>query len=311
MDLNFSPQIVKVRRDYNQWVATETLEDYALRFAPKSFRKWPSWLVANTAIGGISFLALEAIGGSLMLTYGFANTFWAIVVVGIIIFLVSLPISYYAAKYNIDMDLLTRGAGFGYIGSTITSLIYASFTFIFLALEATIMAQAIELYWHWNLSLTYLVCSLLIVPLVFFGVTLINPIQLWTQFVWLILLVLPYIVVLYKDPDAWSEWVNLGGELVNICSLCCTLESRCHDRCKKTKLEHQEPDNKDKKALADSWGNRFSKLIRVKIAPPIWLQTPEIFLHISFDFSDYRVLLLGRLLSTNGEDTKQCPNHLR
>ena len=267
MDLNFSPQIVKVRRDYNQWVATETLEDYALRFAPKSFRKWPSWLVANTAIGGISFLALEAIGGSLMLTYGFANTFWAIVVVGIIIFLVSLPISYYAAKYNIDMDLLTRGAGFGYIGSTITSLIYASFTFIFLALEATIMAQAIELYWHWNLSLTYLVCSLLIVPLVFFGVTLINPIQLWTQFVGLILLVLPYIVVLYKDPDAWSEWVNLGGELVNICSLCCTLESRCHDRCKKTKLEHQEPDNKDKKALADSWGNRFSKLIRVKIAP--------------------------------------------
>jgi hypothetical protein len=28
------------------------------------------------------------------------------------------------------MDLLTRGAGFGYIGSTLTSLIYASFTFI-------------------------------------------------------------------------------------------------------------------------------------------------------------------------------------
>jgi hypothetical protein len=39
------------------------------------------------------------------------------------------------------MDLLTRGAGFGYIGSTITSLIYASFTFIFFALEAAIMAS--------------------------------------------------------------------------------------------------------------------------------------------------------------------------
>ena len=33
------------------------------------------------------------------------------------------------------MDLLTRGAGFGYIGSTLTSLIYATFTFIFFALE--------------------------------------------------------------------------------------------------------------------------------------------------------------------------------
>jgi hypothetical protein len=31
-----------------------------------------------------------------------------------------------------------RGAGFGYIGSTITSLIYASFTFIFFAIEAVI-----------------------------------------------------------------------------------------------------------------------------------------------------------------------------
>ena len=38
------------------------------------------------------------------------------------------------------MDLLTRGAGFGYIRSTITSLIDASLTFIFFALEAAIMA---------------------------------------------------------------------------------------------------------------------------------------------------------------------------
>ena len=56
----------------------------------------------------------------------------------LLFFLTSLPISYYAAKYNVDMDLLTRGAGFGYIGSTFTSLIYASFTFIFFALEAAI-----------------------------------------------------------------------------------------------------------------------------------------------------------------------------
>ena len=34
-----------------------------------------------------------------------------------------LPISYYAAKYGVDMDLLTRGAGFGYLGSTLTSLV--------------------------------------------------------------------------------------------------------------------------------------------------------------------------------------------
>ena len=153
MPQKMSSKIVEARRDYNTWVATETLEDYALRFAPKSFRKWSEFVVANTAIGGISFLASEAIGASLAIAYGFANSFWAILVVGAIIFLVGFPISYYAAKYNIDIDLLTRGAGFGYIGSTITSLIYASFTFIFFALEAAIMAQAIQLYFHIPLPL--------------------------------------------------------------------------------------------------------------------------------------------------------------
>jgi len=205
-------KIVKDRRDYNTWVATETLEDYALRFAPKSFRKWPEWLVANTAIGGLSFLALEAIGGSLSVNYGFANSFWAIVVVGIIIFLTGLPITYYAAKYNVDIDLLTRGAGFGYIGSTITSLIYASFTFIFFAIEAAIMAQALELYFHLPLPIGYVVCSLAIIPLVFFGVTLINQLQLWTQPIWLTLMLLSYLCVLYKEPDAFSNWIHFAGQ---------------------------------------------------------------------------------------------------
>ena len=34
-----APQrVVKVRRDYNNWVAQESLEDYALRCTPQSFR---------------------------------------------------------------------------------------------------------------------------------------------------------------------------------------------------------------------------------------------------------------------------------
>ncbi|HAX80404.1 MAG TPA: histidine kinase [Cyanobacteria bacterium UBA11372] len=208
---NHTKIIIKDRREYNSWVASETLEDYALRYTPKSFRKWSEFLVANTAMGGISFLALEAIGGSIAISYGFANSFWAIIVVGAIIFLAGIPICYYASKYNIDMDLLTRGAGFGYIGSTITSLIYASFTFIFFALEAAIMSQALELYFHLPLPIGYIVCSLIIIPLVFFGVTLINQIQLWTQPLWLILMIAPYIFVLYKEPAALSNWFNFAG----------------------------------------------------------------------------------------------------
>ena len=55
-------RIVRVRREYNQRVADETLEDYALRFTARSARRWSVARVANTALGVISFLALEAIG---------------------------------------------------------------------------------------------------------------------------------------------------------------------------------------------------------------------------------------------------------
>ncbi len=204
-------RITRSRRDYNAWVANETLEDYALRYAPPSFRKWSPFIVANTAIGGISFLALEAIGGSLEINYGSANAIGGILVAGVIIFLTGIPISYYAAKYNIDMDLLTRGAGFGYIGSTITSLIYASFTFIFFALEAAIMSQALELYFHLPLAIGYIICSIIIIPLVVFGITLIAQLQLWTQPIWITLMILPYIFVLSKEPESWSNWLNFAG----------------------------------------------------------------------------------------------------
>ncbi|PSB27815.1 ATP-binding protein [Stenomitos frigidus] len=211
MPANPNLKVVQDRRDYNAWVATETIEDYALRFAPKSFRNWSEFLVANTAIGGISAVALEAIGASIAISYGFTNSLWGILLASSIIFLTGLPITYYAAKFNIDMDLLTRGAGFGYIGSTITSLIYASFTFIFFALEAAIMAQALALYFHLPLAIGYVVCSLIIIPLVFFGITLINQLQLWTQPIWLVLMLLPFICILYKEPEALSNWVHFAG----------------------------------------------------------------------------------------------------
>src|SRR5258707_14658879 len=162
-------RIVPIRRDYNRWVANQTLEDYALRFTANSARRWSNFRVANTALGAISFLALEAIGGAITLNYGFTNAIWAITTVSLLIFLTGLPISYYAAKYGVDMDLLTRGAGFGYLGSTITSLIYASFTFIFFAIEAAIMALALQLYFGLPILLCYLLSSLLIIPLVTHG----------------------------------------------------------------------------------------------------------------------------------------------
>lgn len=203
------------RRNYNKLVATDYIEDYALRYSPSSFRNWSELLVANTALGSISFLALEAIGASLAITYGFENAFWGILVASIIIFLMGLPICYHGAKYNIDIDLLTRAAGFGYLGSTITSLIYASFCFIFFALEAAIMAQALFLYTGLPLSIGYALSSIIIIPIVFYGMSSINRLQLITQPLWLTLMLLPFTMILIKQPDILDSVYNFTGSKSN------------------------------------------------------------------------------------------------
>lgn len=204
--------VTRVRRTYNQWVANETLEDFALRFTAHRARKWKARRVANTAIGSISFLALEAIGAALTLSYGFDNAVAAILFTGLILVLTGLPISYHAARSGVDIDLLTRGAGFGYLGSTFTSLIYASFTFIFFALEAAILALALELCFGLPLEIGYLLNALLVIPLVTHGFSRIGAFQKWTQPLWATLQIAPFVALIWYGADI-STWVDHVGRL--------------------------------------------------------------------------------------------------
>jgi hypothetical protein len=154
----------------------------------------------------VSFLALEAIGGSITVNYGFVNGSAAILVVGALILLTSLPIAYYAATYGVDIDLLTRGAGFGYLGSTITSLIYASFTFLFFAIEAAIMSLAFEMCFGIPLFLGYVLSSLIVIPLVTHGITFISRFQFWTQPAWIVLHLIPFCFIAATDSASFERW---------------------------------------------------------------------------------------------------------
>jgi signal transduction histidine kinase/FixJ family two-component response regulator len=207
-----APQrIVPVRREYNRWVSSDTLEDHALRYTPQRTRRMSGWQVANTAFGASSFLILEAIGATLLIEHGFVNAALAILCTGLIIFLAGLPISVTAARHGVDMDLLTRGAGFGYLGSTLTSLIYAAFTFIFFALEAAVMAYALELALGIPPVWAYLMCALVVIPLVTHGVSVISRFQLWTQGLWLGLMALAFVGVWWHEPGAFAELMRHGG----------------------------------------------------------------------------------------------------
>ena len=115
---------------------------------------------------------------------------------------------------------MTRSAGFGYIGSTVTSLIYASFTFTLFALEASIMSLALELYFHIPISIAHIISAVTVIPLVTFGITTISRLQLWTQPLWLVLLITPYVAVFVREPEAVMTlqtyfWIAGSGQGFN------------------------------------------------------------------------------------------------
>ena len=150
-------RIVRERRQYNQWVNSQTLEDYALRYTAGARAQVRRSASATPRSGRSRSSPARPSAAPLTLTYGFANAVWAIAAFAVLMFLIGLPIAHYAARYGVDIDLLTRGAGFGYMGSTITSLIYASFTFLLFSIEASIMSVALHMLfghaaWRWRTS---------------------------------------------------------------------------------------------------------------------------------------------------------------
>lgn len=192
--------------------ADETLEDYTLRYAPRSFRRWSPAVVSITALGGIAYLADFSIGATIGLAHGTQNALLGIALAALVIFLTGLPIAYYCARYNIDLDLLTRGSGFGYYGSVLTSIIFASFTFIFFALEGSIMAQGLLIGLQVPLWLGYILTTLIVIPLVIYGMKALSKLQVWTTPLWLVLMIGPVAWLVISQPQAVANWVQFRGQ---------------------------------------------------------------------------------------------------
>jgi purine-cytosine permease-like protein len=200
--------------DLDTMTATkETLEDYTLRFAPRSYRKWSTGVVGISALGGIAYLADFAIGANIGISYGTTNALWGIAIFAVVIFLTGFPLAYYAARYNMDLDLITRGSGFGYYGSVVTNVIMATFTFIFFALEGSIMAQGLKLGLGIPLWLGYAASTLIIFLLVIYGMKVLSTLQVWTTPLWLVLMVAPFVYLVVTHPDSVGAFFAYQGEV--------------------------------------------------------------------------------------------------
>ena len=211
-ELSQEPPAAAVDADQDQLTATrETLEDYTLRFAPRSYRKWSTRVVGISALGGIAYLADFAIGANIGISYGTTNALAGIAIFAVVIFLTGFPVAYYSARYNIDLDLVTRGSGFGYYGSVVTNVIFATFTFIFFALEGSIMAQGLKLGLGIPLWLGYAASTLIIFPLVIYGMKVLSTLQVWTTPLWLVLMVAPFGYLLISHPESVQQFFAYQG----------------------------------------------------------------------------------------------------
>ncbi|WP_259342833.1 purine-cytosine permease family protein [Corynebacterium falsenii] len=201
---------------------TKGAEDFSLRFAPRHYRRWTPAVVAGSALGGIAYLADFSIGASIGIQHGTGNAIGGILIAAVLIFISSFPLAYYAARYNVDLDLISRGSGFGYMGSILTNLIFVSFTFILFATEGAIMAQGLKVGFGLPLWAGYLVSSLMIIPLVMYGMKILAKLQSWTNPLWLIMMVLPLAYLLIMEPESVSTFMaysGQNGEGVNFASM--------------------------------------------------------------------------------------------
>ncbi len=145
---------------------------------------------------------------------------YAIIVAGIL----GSIIVYLSAKSGMNVNLLSRG-GFGYIGASLTSLIYASNFIMYCAFEGMILVAAIHAYFPaipvWLLIVVF---GSLVIPLNWFGIKQLDKLQKWSLPIFFIFLVAAIIVSFNVSSqyagNFWTympEGVQIGGTALLLC----------------------------------------------------------------------------------------------
>lgn len=183
------------------------MEDYSLRYTPGAFRKWSPWMVFLSCLVGISAMAGYALDAAFVDSFGFGNALIGFGLAAVVTLPLTIVIAFAIARGHIDIDLLTRGSGFGYLGSTVTSLVYATYTLIFLAYEGAIMAQAVTALTGLDIHLSYVAVAVVMIPLTLYGMSFSAKFQAWTWPLWIALIGLA-LGSAATAPDAGTHMVH-------------------------------------------------------------------------------------------------------
>ena len=203
----------------------ETEKDYSLDRVPIEDRT-KGWLsITNITFGIATAIFYFQMGSVMALQFGAPNAIVSAIYAIIVAGLLGTVIAYLSAKSGMNVNLLSRGGGFGYIGSSLTSLIYASNFIMYCAFEGLILVSAVHHFVpdfpKWILIVVF---GTLVIPLNWFGIEQLDKLQKWSMPVFLIFLVAA-IVLSFIKPAVYTgsvfsympEGVQFGGTALLFC----------------------------------------------------------------------------------------------
>lgn len=200
-------------------------DDYSLDKVPYKERKMGWFSITNITFGIATAIFYFQLGSVMALQFGAINALisagYAIIVAGIM----GTIISYLSARSGMNVNLMSRGGGFGYIGASLTSLIYASNFIMYCAFEGMILVYAIhEFFPQIPMWIFIVIFGSLVIPLNWFGIKQLDKLQKWSLPIFFAFLIAAISVAfsttsLY-DGRFWTympEGVQIGGTALLLC----------------------------------------------------------------------------------------------
>jgi purine-cytosine permease-like protein len=200
-------------------------DDFSLEKVPLEGRTlgWKS--ITNVTLGVATAMLFMQMGSLMANGFGAVNALLAEIYATIVAGGLGIGICYIAAKSGLNVNLLARGGGFGYIGASITSLIYALNFIMYCAIEGSIMAFAVHEYLPfipvWVLMIVF---GLIVIPLNWFGIKQLDKLQKWSVPIFIFLLGAGFIIALNITPKIIGNvWTYLpeGGKVGGAGLLAC------------------------------------------------------------------------------------------
>lgn len=194
---------------------SENIEDYAIKKIPSHYR-WPVPAIILVLLGNSTALFFYSFGVKLSFTVGWPLMLLPISYMYAGACLIGMVMIHLASKEGLTVDLMTRGMGFGYIGSAVTSFIYGINYIFYFIFEGTIVTHAIAIAFGFELHsvqgiLIFAIIGFIKLMLVWYGMKGLQILQTWGFVIYSVLLgIAVYLLVSNYHVVGPSEWFPLN-----------------------------------------------------------------------------------------------------